>query len=185
MPNIKIRRVVNGDREAMKQFFTLVLTDTYRKEGLIDRVPEMEKEIQDKENLAQEDFESNGEKRYFLIALDNEKIVGTIEYGPTSQLVIECTDGELNGVIEVGTVFVHPDYQKQGIGTLLLNMIYLTFLNRNIKEFCLDSGFPRAQKVWKKKFGAPAYMLKDFWGAGFHHMVWRKLISDLPIVFRT
>jgi GNAT superfamily N-acetyltransferase len=184
MPNVEIRRPQIGYVEELKQFFSLVLTDTYAKEGLADRVQEMEQEIQDKENLVREDLASDGEKRYFLMALVNGKIIGTIEYGATSQLVIDCTEGRLKGVIEVGTVFVHPDYQKQGVGSLLLNIIYLTFLNRKIKEFCLDSGYPNAQKVWQKKLGMPAYILKDYWGVGYDHMVWRKPTSELSIVFR-
>ncbi|KUK64494.1 MAG: Uncharacterized protein XD85_0584 [Parcubacteria bacterium 34_609] len=184
MPNVEIRRPQISYVEELKQFFSLVLIDTYAKEGLVDRVQEMEKEIRDKENLLQEDLASDGEKRYFLIALVNGKIIGTIEYGATSQLVIDCTEGRLKGVIEVGTVFIHPDHQKQGVGSLLLNLIYLTFLNRNIKEFCLDSGYPSAQKVWQKKLGMPAYILKDYWGVGYDHMVWRKSTTELPIEFR-
>lgn len=183
MTDIEMRRPGPCDIEALNQFFIIVLADTYAKEGFTDRIHEMEKEIQDKISLVKEDFESNGEIRYFLIALDDKKIIGTIEYGPTSQLVIESTNGKLNGVVEVGTVFVHPNYQKQGVGTLLLNMIYLTFLNKNIKEFCLDSGYPHAQQVWKKKLGVPAYILKDYWGTGYHHMVWRKSTTEIPIVF--
>lgn len=97
MSNIEIRRPVSDDVEELKQFFSLVLIDTYAKEGLVDRVQEMEKEIRDKENLLQEDLVSDGEKRYFLIALVNGKIIGTIEYGATSQLVIDCTEGRLKG----------------------------------------------------------------------------------------
>lgn len=184
MLNIEIRRPGYDDIEELNQFFTMVLMDTFAKEGLAYMTDEIEKEIEDKKIYLNEDIESNGEKRYFLIALDNEKIIGTIEYGPTGKLVINCTDGELKGVVEVGTVFVHPAYQKQGVGTIMLNMIYLTLLNRNIKEFCLDSGYKNAQKVWKKKFGEPNYILKDFWSEGYDHMIWRKLTSDMPIKFR-
>jgi GNAT superfamily N-acetyltransferase len=184
LSNIEIRRPEPGDVKELKQFFTIVIKDTFAKEGLADRVNEIKKEIQDKENLLKKDFKSNGKDQYFLIALDKAKIIGTIEYGPTSQLVIDCTNGELKDIVEVGTVFVHPAYQKQGVGTLLLNMIYLIFLYRNIKEFCLDSGYCHAQKVWQKKFGTPDYVLKDYWGKGHNHMIWRKPISDIQIVFR-
>jgi len=184
LPELEIRRPRPDDIKELNQFFKMVLTDTFAKEGLAHMTQEIEKEINDKKNILNEDIESNGEKRYFLIALDNGKIIGTIEYGPTGRLIIECTGGELEGVVEVGTVFVHPDYQRQGVGTLMLNMIYLTFINRNIKEFCLDSGYTNAQRIWKKKFGEPGYIVKDYWGKGYDHMVWRKHTGGLPIVFR-
>ncbi len=56
MSNIEIRRPVSDDVEELKQFFSLVLIDTYAKEGLVDRIQEMKKEIRDKENLLQEDL---------------------------------------------------------------------------------------------------------------------------------
>lgn len=184
MKRIEIRRPGSGDAEKLHQFFELVLRDTYAKEGLAHMTKDLENEINDKKNLLEEDVKSKGSRRYFLIALDNGKVIGTIEYGPTGSIILGCTGGELEGVVEVGTAFVHPAYQRQGIGTLMLNAICLTLLGKNINEFCLDSGYKNAQRVWNKKFGEPAYIVKDYWGEGYNHMIWRKRIKDLPIVFR-
>ena len=46
----------------------------------------------------------------------------------------------------------------------MLNIMYLTLLNKGLTEFCLDSGYSRAQKIWKKKLGEPDYVLQDHWG---------------------
>ena len=83
--------------------------------------------------------------------------------------------------MEVGTVFVLPDYQKMGVGNLLLNTMIFTLKSKGIEEFCLDSGYTSAQKIWKKKFGDPNYLLKDYWGKGHDHMIWRIKISDLVL----
>lgn len=90
----------------------------------------------------------------------------------------------LKELAEIGTVFVKPDYQGQGIGNLLLNAMYLTLQSRGIEEFCLDSGYVNAQKIWKGKFGEPDYLLENYWGEGYPHMIWRKRISDISIIFR-
>ena len=140
MANIEIRRPQPGDVEKLHNFFELVVRDTFAKEGLAHMAEDMEKEIFEKKSILKEDLESNGERRYFLTALIEGEIVGTIEYGPTGPIILDCTNGELEGVVEVGTAFVHPAYQRQGIGTLMLNAICLTLLGRNIDEFCLDSG---------------------------------------------
>jgi GNAT superfamily N-acetyltransferase len=178
--NVEIRRPRIEDCEELHQFFTTVIKDTYAREGLSQLIDDIENEIENKKQYLKWDFESNGKNRYFLVALDknSNKIIGTIEYGPASELIAMCTDGALKEWYEVGTVFVHPDYQRVGIGTLLLNEMFLTLKNKGIKEFCLDSGYTNAQKVWKKKFGEPDYLLKDYWGEGFDHMIWRRCTND-------
>lgn len=185
--SVVIRRPRIEDIEELNQFFRKVITDTFAREGLDEMVDDIENEIENKKKYLKSDFDSSGEKRYFLIALDGDKNIGTIEYGSTSELINRCTDGALKDLVEVGTVFVHPDYQRRGVGNMLLNEMYLTLKSRNIEEFCLDSGYTNAQKIWMKKFGAPDYLLKDYWGEGFDHMIWRirtneHLLPGLDIV---
>ena len=112
------------DKEKLQKFFKLVINDTFIKEGIENEIYDLEEEIQTKNKYLQYDLESEGKLRYFLIAEYNENIVGTIEYGKSSELIDSCTNGELKDLFEVGTVFVMPDYQKQGISSLLLNAIY-------------------------------------------------------------
>ncbi len=66
-----------------------------------------------------------------------------------------------------------------GVGNLLLTTMYSTLKNNGIEEFCLDSGYGSAQQIWKKKFGDPDYLLKDYWGKGNDHLIWRIRINDL------
>lgn len=174
--NIEIRRPNHEDVEELHHFFELVINHTFAREGLANLVDVIEDEIKDKKGYLREDLESNGIKHYFLIAVDNERVIATIEYGPANQIIVNCTQGELKDVVEVGTVFVHPDFQGQGIGTMMLDSIYLVLKNKNIEEFCLDSGYATAQKIWRKKLGEPDYLLKNYWGDGYHHMIWRRSI---------
>ncbi|CAH2715335.1 hypothetical protein BACCIP111895_02519 [Neobacillus rhizosphaerae] len=175
---VEIRRPRIEDIKELNSFFRTVITDTFTKEGLGERLNDINDEIKVKEKYLESDIESNGEKRYFLIALNGDNIIGSIEYGPASDLISNCTNNAFKELIEVGKVFVHPDYQRNGIGNLLLNTMYFTLQNKDIKEFCLDSGYISAQKIWKKKFGDPNYLLKDYWDKGFDHMIWRIKVSD-------
>ncbi|MFC7783430.1 MULTISPECIES: GNAT family N-acetyltransferase [unclassified Rossellomorea] len=186
MPTIEIRRPGIEDQEELNQFFSTVIKHTFYSEGISEMVDDIENEIASKKRYLKSDLESNGKDRYFLIASEKggTDIMGTIEYGPASELIRTCTDGALNEIYEVGTVFVHPDYQGRGVGTLLLNVMFLTFLNRGIQEFCLDSGYALAQKIWKGKFGEPDYWLKDYWGIGSDHMIWKKSMNDVSINFK-
>ncbi|KAB2334543.1 GNAT family N-acetyltransferase [Cytobacillus depressus] len=179
MLNIEIRRPTLDDTTELNHFFRIVITDTFLKEGIGHMLEDIENEITSKEKYLHTDFESNGEKRYFLIASNGDQIIGSIEIGPASELINHCTNHALQELLEVGTVFVHPDFQRKGIGSMLLNAMYFTLRNRGIEEFCLDSGYTASQKIWKKKFGEPQYLLKNYWGEENDHMIWRVKLNDL------
>jgi GNAT superfamily N-acetyltransferase len=179
MQTVEIRRPGMEDIEELNQFFRIVITDTFRREGLAGLMDDIKAEIESKINYLQLDLDSKGEKRYFLIALAENKIIGTIEYGPASELIIECTEGKLGNLVEVGTVFILPDYQRQGIGNRLLAEMLQTLKGRGIVDCCLDSGYKTAQTIWKRKFGEPDYLLKDYWGQGQDHMIWKVSTSGV------
>lgn len=176
--NIEIGRPEIDDINQLKEFFKLVITDTFIKEGIGGKRDDIKEEIEVKEKYLESDFESNGEKRYFLIAKDDNKIIGTIEYGPASDFIKKCTNQAYEGLVEVGTVFVHPDRQRKGVGNLLLKSMYDALHKNGIKEFCLDSGYNRAQSIWKKKFKDPDYLLKDYWDKGHDHIIWKIKVND-------
>ncbi|PEC22072.1 GNAT family N-acetyltransferase [Bacillus cereus] len=185
MTNVAIRRPNSDDIDELYLFFRIVITNTYKDEGLSQLVDDIENEINSKKQYLKNDFDSNGENRYFLLAIDtnNDKIIGTIEIGPASTLINSCTSSVLKDLYEIGTVFILPEYQRKGIGSLLLNAMYLTLLSRGITEYCLDSGYKKAQSIWTKKFGKPSYVLKDYWGESNNHMIWKKSLHDIPIIF--
>lgn len=174
MDSIIIRRPERKDQEALHHLFVTVLTDTFEKEGISDQIYDLNEEIRTKTEYLNRDLESGGKDRHFLIAELHGIPVGTIEYGPSSNLIDTCTQGSLKSLPEVGTAFVHPRYQKKGIGTKLLDALLVFMRVQGLEEFCLDSGYRAAQQVWLKKFGPPEYHLKNFWGEGVDHMIWRK-----------
>lgn len=178
MQHIEIRRPRRDDLEDLNRFFRVVITDTFIKEGISDLVNEMHEEIDTKKQFIEQDLDSGGVKRYFLIALERDQIIGSIAFGPANELICTCTENAFQDLIEIGTVFVHPEYQQKGIGNLLLKAMYRTLQNRGIEEFCLDSGYKSAQKIWQKKYGFPTYLMKDYWGEGSDHMIWKVQVSD-------
>ncbi|CEG26137.1 GNAT family N-acetyltransferase [Bacillus sp. B-jedd] len=176
---VDIRRPLVKDVEELNRFFRTVITDTFEKEGIGDKVDDLEEEIGMKMSYLQSDLENGGLNRYFLVAIAGGKIIGSIEFGPASALIAECTKGALSGLMEVGTVFVHPAWQRQGVGSLLLQKIGDVLVRNGLEDICLDSGYIRAQAIWKKKFGPPEYVLKDYWGEGFDHFIWKIKVKDL------
>lgn len=177
MKELFIRRPQVDELEKLYNFFETVLVNTFDSNGLSNRKELLLEEIEDKKRCINQDFETKGKERYFLIAEYKGVIVGSIEYGLSNELLNKCTNYELKDFLEIGTVFVHPDYQKKGISSLLLHSLFQVLKNNKIEEICLDSGYKIAQKIWEKRFGAPAYFLKDYWGKDTHHMVWRVKIT--------
>ncbi|MDN3018271.1 GNAT family N-acetyltransferase [Paenibacillus sp. BSR1-1] len=173
MLNVEIRRPKIEEINEINQFFRKVITDTFTKEGIGEKLDDIENEIEIKKKYLASDFESHGAERYFLIAIDSDRIIGTIECGLASDLIGNCTNNAYKGLLEVGTVFVHPDYQRMGIGNRLLKAMYFALQDAGKKEFCLDSGYKSAQTIWKKKFGYPDYLLKDYWDEDYDHMIWK------------
>ncbi|WP_226087628.1 GNAT family N-acetyltransferase [Mesobacillus sp. S13] len=179
MLTVEIRRPKPEDREKLNDFFRTVITDTFIQEGIGDQLDDLNEEIKGKRRYLESDYLSNGENRYFLIAFQGDKIIGSIEYGPANEIIRKCAKNSYDHLLEVGTVFVHPDYQRNGVGNLLLKAMYDTLHQRGIEEFWLDSGYKRAQSIWKKKFGEPEILLKNYWGEDFDHMIWRVRVSEV------
>lgn len=179
MREIEISRPKFEDIELINNFFEIVIRHTFERNGISDLVDTIDEEIEDKRRILNQDMESDGANRYLLIAKREEKIVGSVEYGPPNERIISCTDGELKELVEIGTVFVHPDYQNKGIGSRMLNLIFVELEKNGIEEFCFDSGYKSAQKIWINKFGNPEYHLDDYWGEDEDHMVWRISVKDV------
>ncbi|WP_155591672.1 GNAT family N-acetyltransferase [Lysinibacillus cavernae] len=171
-----IRRPKQSDIQALHQFFLHVIQDTYAKEGLAELVSDQKLEWETKKQYLAMDLESQGEKRYFWLAVDEEtnEIIGTIEYGEANELIQQTVKEDLTNCPEIGTVFVHPNYQNRGIGTLLLQKILMTLEKQSMHCFCLDSGYKQAQIIWQKKLGQPDFILEHYWGTNNHHMIWNR-----------
>lgn len=152
------------DRHVLHAFFERVIRHTFEKNELMHMEDLMNEEIEHKKKFLDE--------HVFLIAKNQEGIVGTIAYGPANADIVEGTKGALEGVLEVGSVFVEPALQGQGIGNILFDAIMKNLRENGQTRFCFDSGYPSAQKIWQQKFGAPTTVLQHFWGENAHHMIW-------------
>lgn len=177
--SIEITPAKSSDRIPLDVFFEGVLVDTFHKNGLNHLRQELADEIADKRRCLKAYYESQGKDYYFLVARTNGRIVGTIACGPANPLIVTETQGKLKDILEIGTVFVHPDYQGKGLGMELVGEIQKVLTRKGAQSFCLDSGYPLAQKIWTKKLGHPQYYLENYWGEGSHHMIWHRPIDSL------
>lgn len=179
---IIIRRPRIEEIDLINDFFTIMLKHTFDI-NKISEIEELEEEIGNKKRYINQDLETKGMDRFFLVAEFNDEIIGTIEYGASSDFINKCTNNEFVDMLEIGTVFVHPKYQGQGIASLLLYDLFQELFNKGVKEICLDSGYKAAQGIWCRKFGHPEYCLENYWDQGNHHMIWKVNIDEALELF--
>lgn len=178
MNTILISRPDKADHAKLNAFFRMLIVDTFEKNALSDMTELIREEIENKKAYLVQDFQSGGAERFFLVAKDGDAVVGTIEYGTPNDVILAFAKGLPKNSVEIGTVFVHPDYRGTGLGSALVMHMLTALASLGLDSFCLDSGYPLAQKVWTRKFGAPAYCLKDYWGPRCDHMIWSLKVQD-------
>lgn len=167
-----IKKPMETDILKLHDFWELVISDTSKKEGIEEENFVLE-EIEYKMTVLKKYLQEPDKDISFLMAVDRDKIIGTISSSLCRDEILKLLGNKVKDKIQIGIVYIHPDYQRKGIATNLLNEMIGILKGNGVKEFYLDSGYLEAQKYWKVKLGAPIFVEKDYWGEGADHMIWR------------
>ncbi len=168
------------DVDSTDLVFEKTIRDAFEKEGLGHLEEDITDEIEYKKRMLEASF-SEENNIHFLIARVDDLTIGTISFGPCGEIIKKCTENELENIGELGSLFVLPDYQNRGIGSVLISSLMKELHISGIESFCLDSGYKRAQKKWIHKFGKPYKIVKDYWGEGSDHMIWLCRVQDFIV----
>ncbi|MFB5684776.1 GNAT family N-acetyltransferase [Paenibacillus terreus] len=172
MNGLTITKFSLSDFKQACHVFETVIPHAFEQEGIGHLTDDMREEIEHKINMLRSAREEDEPQTRFWLAKQHGVVVGTISIGPSNQDLNACTDHQLTQVRELGSLYVLPGYQDQGIASALIKEVAVYLHSHGIEEFCLDSGYRRAQEKWKQKFGEPYAAVKDYWGPGTVHMVW-------------
>lgn len=175
---LTISKLTAGDRGAAARIFEISITDAFEQEGLGDLREDIAQEIDGKNHIVQAALSRANPDTFLLLARLNGEAAGTISFGPCGEEVRICTGGRLNDVGELGSLYVLPQLQNRGIGSALIRSMAEWLDRQGIEQFCLDSGYKRAQQRWLQKFGEPYVTAQDYWGPGNPHMVWLCKVKD-------
>lgn len=173
-----ISNPTQADIESAYEVFEKSISDAFEKEGLGHLKEDISEEIEHKKHLLNLSLDSSDSDIYFLIAKQDETVIGTISFGPCGEAIMECTKNQLKDVGELGSLYVLPFYQGQGVGSALIKAMLAQLYKQGVNQFCLDSGYKRAQKKWVRKFGKTYKVEKDYWGLGIDHMIWLCKVID-------
>ncbi|WP_438433837.1 GNAT family N-acetyltransferase [Gorillibacterium sp. sgz500922] len=176
-PTITVHPLAPEDQPAAFRVFEEAIPDAFARQGLADDKEWIAGEIEEKKRLVRQSLEPDAPVA-FLVAKRGGEVVGTISFGPCGHEIQVCTDHELDEVGELGSLYVRPSEQNRGIGSALIGELIALLKAREIRRFCLDSGYKEAQQRWRRKFGEPYRVVPDFWGPDSAHMVWLREVKD-------
>jgi len=168
----KIRKLTRNDLISVFRFYETTIPIAFHNEGLGHLTDEIHKEIEHKKTMLESSLSTENSDLFFLIALEEETIIGAISYGPPGNEIRQCMDETLVGINEIGSLYVLPSKQNQGIASDLIEAMKQELSQLGIESFCLDSGYKNAQRKWLVKFGTPHKIVKDFWGKNQDHYIW-------------
>ncbi len=166
-----IRMIQKRDISDLDTLFIDCIADLVKREN---KEQELIKEEVDQLNRIVKEALADSETQFFVAEID-EQIVGTIAQKNPNQLITENIEIEPN-VYEIASVYIHPSYQRQGIGKTLFHHVKNELIRQGHKKFYLDAGFSSSQQYWEDILGKPSFILKDYWGKGEHHLIWVKSI---------
>ncbi|WP_232380873.1 GNAT family N-acetyltransferase [Paenibacillus tianjinensis] len=173
-----ISRLKPEDKEAAARIFEISIKEAFEQEGLGDLREDIQHEIEGKSKLVLSSLSGDNPDTLFMLAKLDGTAAGTISFGPCGEDIRVCTGGELDGTGELGSLYVLPQFQGQGVGSALIKSMAAWLKRQGIQQFCLDSGYKRAQQRWLRKFGAPYKTVQDYWGLGNDHMIWLCDVKD-------
>lgn len=183
---INIVRPNRTHLEELEKLFQSVIKNTFIQDGIWDDTDWIREEVSKQITFINKDLNSWGADIYFLLAKCEDKIVGTIWYASASnnEFIKSNLEQDIVWVQEITSVYVLPEYQKKGIGSILLNAILVSLLHKWVSSICLDWGYVQSQKVWTKKFGQPNFVSKNHFGEWLDYMIWYRNISDVDISYK-
>ncbi|WP_058300789.1 GNAT family N-acetyltransferase [Gorillibacterium timonense] len=173
-----IHRLTPEDQQSAFQVFEEAIPDAFEQQGIGDDQSSIAGEIEGKKQLVRRSLDPDEDRVTFLVAKRGGEVVGTISFGPCGHETQVCTNHELDEVGELGSLYVRPSAQNQGIGSALIGELIALLKARGVERFCLDSGYWAAQKRWRRKFGEPYKIVEGFWGPGSPHMIWLCEVKD-------
>ena len=164
-----------SDIPDIKKLLQITFMDTFQINN-VSSIFDINEEIQSKIMNARKDIIEHNNKYYFLIAKAESKAIGICAYFPVSEIIRNCIDKANKDDLEIGCMYIYPEYQKMGIGKKLFDMIITKMKENGIKHYYLSSGFESSQKYWKEKLGDPIHIIENIWGMGKHEAIWKVVI---------
>jgi GNAT superfamily N-acetyltransferase len=151
--------------------FTDSITNTFEQNGIKD-LKELEYEISEKSDRVKNYINSKNDNEFFIVAESDNAIAGIAGIYPVSDTIIKNYPTLSKKDIEIGSVYIKPEFQRQGITRILLKRLVNELLKKKFDRFYLDCGYPTSQVYWTKMFGDPIKTFSNYFGKDESYMIW-------------
>jgi len=164
--SIKVEPLKKKDKKQTLEFFYKTITDSFKTEGLFElgMTDTCKHEINNQEKRISSSIRSG--TPYYLLAKDKNLVVGTIAFGRPGKAIEKAflqLNKSSNGVVEIFSSFVLPEYQRKGIGSLLFKAVKEEIVKRGYRLFAVNTGYKKGLKFWGEKLGKPSITLKKYY----------------------
>ncbi len=163
---------VLDDIEQLRPVFETTIRDPITREIFTDEVSE---------NLEYaEQFRRGQGEMYFAVALAaGRQAVGVMALRPLAPSMRQFA--ETARPVELTTACVMDSQRGSGVGRALVSHLETVAKERGHSEIVLNSG-PRYRATgwpfWRRLYGEPVAVAKDYYGPRFDAMVWRKILDN-------
>ncbi|WP_215146235.1 GNAT family N-acetyltransferase [Exiguobacterium qingdaonense] len=166
---MEFRSLEQSDVKSLQRLFMESLSDLIRREHFED-ADLLDEEVARLNTTIQDHFDDDQVQLYVIE--QEGVIIGAGALLPPNEIITGHMELE-RGAVELGSVYVSPRMQRQGVGRFLLEEMKREMRARHLQFIYLDAGFPSAQAYWKKRLGNPSLVLEHYWGPGASHMIWK------------
>ena len=169
---ISYREPDNHDLLNIHKLFKDAIAGAFKQNNITDK-EELAYEINEKSDRIDKYLNHQLKDSFFLIALDKTRIAGIAGIYPVKQLIMDNTNDISSHTLELGSVYIHPEYQKQGIAGNLVDRLIKRMASQGVGEYYLDCGYATSQEYWKRVFGKPIKTIENYFGENESYMIWK------------
>jgi L-amino acid N-acyltransferase YncA len=170
---MQIREPKITEKAEIMELFKTSIADAYKQNSI--NAP-YDDQIKKQDNWMNKHF--NGEESYYLVAIENDKIIGIMAFGEPKKIHIKHLGFSENTPL-VRSAYVLPEFQGIGIGSKLFKGLLNEMDRRDVKSFYIDAGYRISQGYWKRRLGEPDVILKKYYDNDDDMMLWKVAIDSL------
>ena len=166
---LTIHKATPNHRTSIQKLWKTVLEHTFEAEK-----PDLHHNAKDELAFKMGQLDAAFENAFtqYFVAYYKQQLVGTIAYEtPPNRGILKRTNDELSHMVEIGSLYIKPSFQKRGFGTQLIYFVLETLLDQGVKTVCFDSIIDTSKQIWRRIFGEPKYLIPSK-KHDFTHMIW-------------
>lgn len=118
---------------------------------------------------------------HYFLAQKEKAIVGMIAYLQPCEavkLAMKKIQISSKSIQEIVAVYIHPDYQRRGIGSQLFTKMLGILKDSKVEFFAVSTGYKKGRSFWTKKLGKESVVFPTYYN-GYPCSIWIRKVGDI------